>query len=91
MKITRGEASNLIEKLTRENPARQNRLMYKETFVPYENKDSIFDWFIVKTDKPGLEESYVTSVQLPDNFCYVEVTQNILGKFESRFIKTGLL
>eukprot|EP00027_Filamoeba_sp_ATCC50430_P010294 CAMPEP_0168548270 /NCGR_PEP_ID=MMETSP0413-20121227/4471_1 /TAXON_ID=136452 /ORGANISM="Filamoeba nolandi, Strain NC-AS-23-1" /LENGTH=590 /DNA_ID=CAMNT_0008578561 /DNA_START=511 /DNA_END=2280 /DNA_ORIENTATION=+ len=97
-KLTRGETSFWIEKLLREERLNKRRLqLYYGTEAPPKItidriqdpslRDYVqFEW--MQLNDPSVEmEQYYLPVRIPSDFCYLEVTQNLLGKFQARVIR----
>jgi hypothetical protein len=91
--MTRGELSFLLDKFSREKPSKKVSKLFNVEVAPLDKeskKMTSYEWIVIKSNKEGASDTYILNIRIPDNFNYLEVVQNILGKFEAKIYRKGI-
>lgn len=85
--LTKGLATFLIEKSIREkkNKKKYSNLEYIQSLNEEEKNWTNFSWIKVVNQK-GETQKYILPLRLNEDFCYIQIIQDILGKFRASVI-----
>jgi hypothetical protein len=89
--LNRGDMSFLLEKLAKEEKNKKKKASFETASRLDKNWRNIvnFEWTQIRKIDAFSEEttSYILPLQVPYEASFVEVTQNLLGRFQSRLVK----